>query len=184
MVSDAALLRAAGVNRRTAVAYERLLTNLFIAEEAPAWASNRLRRLSRGSKRYLTDPALVAATLTLDASAVLRDGNLLGRLLDTFVAAQLRAERAVSETRPRFFHLREEHGRHEIDLIAELGAQDVIAFEVKASAAPDRGAARHLTWLSEKLGGRFLRGVVFHTGPTPYELSDRVVALPISALWE
>lgn len=182
-VSDATLLRAAGIDRRTAMAYERLLINLFVIETMPAWTSNRLRRLSRSSKRYLVDPALAASALGLDAHAVLRDGDLLGRLLDTFVAAQLRAERATSEARPRLYHLREEHGRHEIDVLAELGGRDLLAFEVKADSAPDRRSARHLAWLRDRLGERFLHGVVFHTGPAPFELDERITAVPICALW-
>ena len=183
-VSDAALLRAAGINHRTALAYKRLLANLFVIDELPAWTSNRLRRLSKAAKRYLVDPALIAAALGLDSGSILRDGDLLGRLLDTFVVAQLRAERATCKTRPRLYHLREEHGRYEIDLVAELGGRDLIAFEVKASAAPDREAGRHLAWLRDRIGERFLHGVVFHTGPATFELSERISALPICSLWK
>jgi len=183
IASDATLLRAAGINRRTAVAYERLLTNMFIVEAMPAWTSNRLRRLSLASKRYLVDPAIAVAALGLDANAVLRDGDLLGRLLDTFVAAQLRTERAIGKTRPGLYHLREEHGRHEIDVLAEIGGRNLLAFEVKADAAPGRDAARHLIWLRDQSGDRFAAGIVFHTGPRLYELDDRIVAAPIAALW-
>jgi len=182
-VSDATLLQAAGINRKTAVAYERLLGNLFVVEALPAWTSNRLRRLSLGAKRYLVDPALITSVLRLDDRAVLLDANVLGRLLDTFVVAQLRSELAVSDTRPRLYHLREEHGRYEVDIVAELGGQAVIGFEVKADAAPDRDAARHLIWMRDRLGDRFVRGIVFHTGPSAFELSDRISALPICALW-
>jgi uncharacterized protein len=182
-VADTTLLQAAGINRKTAVAYERLLTNLFVVEALPAWTSNRLRRLSLGAKRYLVDPALVASVLRLDSHAVLRDGDLLGRLLDTFVVAQLRGELAVCETRPRLYHLREEHGRYEVDVVAELGGRDLLAFEVKANAAPNRDTARHLTWLRDRLGDRFRHGVVFHTGPGLFELSERISAVPICALW-
>lgn len=183
IVSETTLLRASGVNRRTAIAYERLLANLFVVEALPAWTSNRLRRLSRGPKRYFIEPAIVAAVLGLDARAVLRDGNLLGRLLDTFVLAQLRAERAGGEVRPRLYHLREEHGRHEVDVLAEIGGRDVFAFEVKADAAPDRSSSRHLAWLRDRLADRFLGGVVFHTGPAPFALDERIVAAPICSLW-
>lgn len=182
-VADTTLLQAAGINRKTAVAYERLLTNLFVVEALPAWTSNRLRRLSLGAKRYLVDPALAASVLHLDSHAVLRDGDLLGRLLDTFVVAQLRGELAVCETRPRLYHLREEHGRYEVDVVAELGGRNLLAFEVKADAAPDRDTARHLTWLRDRLDERFLHGVVFHTGPGLFELSERISAVPICALW-
>ena len=183
VVADETLLQAAGINRKTATAYEQLLTNLCIAESLPAWTSNRLRRLALRSKRYLVDSALTAAVLRIDAAAVLRDGDILGRLLDTFVLSQLRAELTVSESRPRLYHLREEHGRHEIDILAELAGQAVIAFEVKATSAPRSDAARHLVWLRDRLGERFTRGVVFHTGPTAFDLDDRITALPIHALW-
>ncbi|MDE3094374.1 MAG: ATP-binding protein [Chloroflexota bacterium] len=182
-VADATLFEGAGINRKTAVAYEQLLTKLFVVDAFHAWTSNRLKRLSRGAKRYLVDAALAAAAVGLDAAAVLADGDVLGRFLDTFVAAQIRAEIASCATRPRLYHLREEHGRHEIDILAELGGSKLLAFEVKADAAPDRAAARHLVWLRDRLGERFVCGVVFHTGPAAYELGDRVVALPICALW-
>lgn len=183
VASDATLLRAAGINRRTAVAYERLLTNLFAIEAMPAWASNRLRRLSLAPKRYLLDPAIAAAALGLDVRAALRDGDLLGRLLDTFVAAQLRGECASLGQRPRLYHLREEHGRREVDVIAEIGGREVLAFEVKADASPGRDPARHLIWLRDKLGDRFLGGIVFHTGPAAFELDERVIVAPICVLW-
>jgi uncharacterized protein len=98
------------------------------------------------------------------------------------VAAQIRAELPVCASRLRLYHLREEHGRHEVDLLAEFGAGRVVAFEVKAGAA-DLHAARHLAWLRDRLGERFVRGVVFHTGPRPFELDDRILALPVCALW-
>jgi predicted AAA+ superfamily ATPase len=182
IASDATLFEFAGVNRRTAVAYERLLTSLFVVDALGAWSSNRLKRLSRIRKRHLVDPALIASILQLDVGAVLRDGDLLGRVLESFVVAQVRAELAVCASRPRLYHLREEHGRHEVDLLAELGAERLVAFEVKAGVA-DLRAARHLTWLRERLGERFTCGVVFHTGPRPFELGDRILALPICALW-
>lgn len=182
-VADTTLYEAAGINRKTAAAYEHLLTNLFVIEAVPAWTSNRLKRLSLGAKRYVVDPALVAASARLDARAVLRDGDVLGRLLDTFVTAQLRAELAVCAGRPRLYHLREEHGRHEVDLVAELGGGGLVAIEVKASAAPGGDAARHLVWLRDKVGERFVHGVVFHTGPHVYSLGERITAVPICALW-
>jgi predicted AAA+ superfamily ATPase len=183
VVSDTTLYATGGVNRRTAVAYERLLTNLLVVESLPSWASNRLKRLVRSAKRYVVDPALVGACLRLDVDAVLRDGDLLGRLLDTLVAAQLRAELTVSETRPRLYHLRQEQGRHEVDLLAEFGARRVVAVEVKADSAPGERDAQHLGWLRDALGQRFVAGIVFHTGPRIYPLGDRLAAIPICALW-
>jgi len=183
MADHKTIYDAAGVAKKTGERYEDLLQRLFVVDHLPAWASNRLRRLVRAPKRYVVDAALIAAALRLDVQSTIADGDLLGRMLDTFVAAQLRPEIVVAETEPRLFHLRTEGGRQEIDIVAELGGGRVIGIEVKASAAPIAADARHLRWLSNELGGRFLAGVVLHTGPRIYDLGDGIIAAPISALW-
>ncbi len=177
------LYDAAGIDHKTATAYERLLTNLLVFDVLPAWSTNRLSRMTRTGKRYLVDASLAAAALDLDERVVLRDGNLLGRMIDTFVLAQIRPEVALTSSRSRLYHLRTRDARHEIDLIAELSAGDVVAIEIKASAAPKRDDARHLEWLREQLGERFLAGAVLHTGPRPFQLAERIYALPICTLW-
>ena len=183
LAEDKTLYDAAGIDRRTALAYEALLVNLQVVEALPAWTSNRLKRLTLSPKRYLIDPALLAGIIGATESAVLRDGDLLGRVLDTFVAAQLRAEAEVAQRRARLYHLRQEQGRHEIDLLIEVGAERVIGIEVKATSAPDPSSVAHLTWLRDRLADRFVAGVVLHTGPATFGLGDRIIAAPISTLW-
>lgn len=183
IVNEQTLIEAAGINRKTGDAYERLLANLLIVEAVPSWTSNRLKRLVLAPKRYVVDPGLLGGILRVDADAVIRDGDLLGRLLDTFVVAQIRAELAAATVRPRLYHLRTEQGRHEIDLIGELAGRQVVGIEVKAEAAPDRDAARHLSWLRDQLGAKFEAGVVLHTGQRTYSLGDGILAAPICTLW-
>ncbi|MGD0749748.1 MAG: AAA family ATPase, partial [Acidimicrobiales bacterium] len=86
-VSEQSLIEASGLDRKTANAYERLLTDLFVVEPLPAWTSNRLQRLVHGPKRYFIEPSLVGAVLRADTETVMRDVDLLGRLIDTFVVA-------------------------------------------------------------------------------------------------
>ncbi len=183
IVDERTLFDAAGINRRTAQAYERLLTNLLVVEALPAWTSNRLKRLVLMPKRHLVEPALAGAVLGLDANLVLRDGDLMGRLLDSFVVAQLRAELAVSAGRPRLYHVRQQQGRFEVDLLAELAGGRLVAMEVKADAAPSPDAARHLATLRDRFETDFVAGLVLHTGPRSYRLGDRLMAVPISTLW-
>jgi predicted AAA+ superfamily ATPase len=183
VVEDKTIYDAAGIDRKTAVAYEALLTNLLVIEALPAWTTNRLKRLVLSPRRHVVDAALAASILRLDVNAILRSGDLLGRLLDTFVVSQLRAEIVVSESRPRLYHLRQEQGRFEVDVLGELGGGQVVGMEVKASAAPTGSDARHLVGLRDRLGDPFLAGILFHTGPRAFALAERVTALPISALW-
>jgi predicted AAA+ superfamily ATPase len=183
VVEEKTLLEAAGINRKTAQAYERLLGNLLVVESLPAWTSNRLKRLVLTPKRHLVDPAIAGGVLRLDADAVLRDGDLLGRLLDTFVLAQLRAELPVTAARPRLYHVRQQQGRFEVDLLAELAGGGLVGIDVKATAAPGPADARHLAGLRDRYPDTFVAGVVLHTGPRAYGLGERLAAVPISALW-
>jgi hypothetical protein len=183
IVEDKTLYEAAGINRKTALAYERLLTNLLIVEATPAWTTNRLKRLVLSPKRYVVEPALVGAVLRLDSDAILRSGDLIGRLLDTFVVSQLRAELVVNASSTRLYHVRQQQGRFEVDVLAEFGGGEVVAIEVKATAAPTMDDARHLALLRDRTGDAFVAGVVFHTGPRAYRLAERIVAAPISSLW-
>ncbi|HJS96509.1 MAG TPA: hypothetical protein VJ741_19735 [Solirubrobacteraceae bacterium] len=45
------------------------------------------------------------------------------------------------------------------------------------------GHAKHLRWLRGELSDHFVAGIVLHTGPRQYELSDGIIAAPISTLW-
>lgn len=181
-VEQTTLAHAAGVDKRTAAAYEQLLRNLLVLHALPAWTTNRLKRLVRGPKRHLTDVALLGGAVGVDTSAVLAEGTLLGRVLESFVLSQLRAELPACRTRPRLYHLRQEQGRREIDIVAELGGRRLIGIEVKAGT-PTRTDARHLAWLRDECGDRFLTGVILHTGAHSYELGDRITAAPVAALW-
>jgi uncharacterized protein len=174
---------AAEVNRLTAIAYDDALQALLIVEHLPAWASSRLGQLSGTPKRYITDPALLGPLLGLDSRSVLRSADLLGRVIDSFVTAQLRAELPVCDEAPKMFHLRESHGRQEVDLLIEASDGRIVALEIKADAAPPANAARHLGWMRDRLGDRFAFGAVLHSGPLPYMIDDRIAALPICAIW-
>lgn len=177
------LLEAAKVNLRTGRAYDKLFADLFIAEEVPAWGVNRLSRTVRAAKRYIVDPGLAASAARVSAAGILADGDLVGRMLDTFAIAQLRPEVALSGGRQTIHHLRTKEGRQEVDLVVELPDSHVLALEFKASAAPAATDANHLFWLRDELGDRFAAGAVLHTGPDVFRLGDRILAVPFRAIW-
>lgn len=177
------LYDSAGVNRRTALAYDRLLRNLLVVDEVPAWWTNRLKRLVQTPKRYVIDPGVAGTVLRLDVAGVRRNGDLLGRLLDTFVMAQLRAEAPVCESEPTLYHLRSRQGRQEVDIVVEYAGGGIFGLEVKAGGGPNRSEAKHLEWLRDELGDRFIGGAVLHSGPRLYPLAERIVAAPICSLW-
>lgn len=183
IVDDTTIYDSIGLNRRTHIAYEQLLTSLFVAELIPAWTSNRLKRLALAPKRYITDTGLMAAAARIGRADIMESADLLGRVIDTFVFNELRAHLAFDEAPSTLHHIRTQGGREEVDLVIEFDGGRVIGIEIKATASPDRSDGKHLFWLRDQLGDRFTGGVVFHTGPEVIDFGDRVVALPICALW-
>lgn len=183
VVEHKTLYDAAGINRLTAVAYDGLLESLFVTEQVPAWTTNRLARITRTAKRYLVEPALLGPLVGFNVRSALRDADQLGRLIDGFVVSQLRSELGVCQPGISVYHLRQAHGRREVDLLLEAADGRVVALEIKASSAPTADMARHLVWLRDELGKIFVAGVVLHTGPRPFRIDERIYALPICALW-
>lgn len=181
--SDATLARDAAITVKTAAAYDRALSQLAVLDIAPAWASSRLNRLTKAGKRYLVDTALAAAAAGVAEHEVIHEPDLRGRWFDAFATMQIRAELAATSPTTAMHHVRVEGGRHEIDLLVELGRGRVFAVEFKAGSAPSPADARHLTWLRDEIGDRFAGGVVLHAGKSVIELGDRLAAIPLSALW-
>lgn len=181
--SDATLARDAAITVKTAAAYDRALSQLAVLDIAPAWASSRLNRLTKAGKRYLVDTALAAAAAGVAEHEVIHEPDLRGRWFDAFATMQIRAELAATSPTTAMHHVRVEGGRHEIDLLVELGRGRVFAVEFKAGSAPSSADARHLTWLRDEIGDRFAGGVVLHAGKSVIELGDRLAAIPLSALW-
>lgn len=181
--TKAALTRASGVDHKTMDRYVGLLEELGMVDRLPAWGANRLRRMVKLPKIHLIDTGMAAHLARVDAESVLRDGDLRGRLLESFVAAQLRPLLRLDRTRATAYHLRDADNRREVDLVLEDRGGRIVGIEVKAAAGATPKDAKHLTWLRDEIGDEFRCGVVFHTGDTAYPVVDRVWALPIGAIW-
>lgn len=181
--ADTTLAEAAGVDVRTVRGYLDLLEDLRVIVRLPAWHSNRLSRLVKSPKLHVADPGIAAAVLGVDARGALLDGHVLGQLLETFVVAQLRPLLQLGTHPVSMSHLRDRGGEHEIDIVLENPRGEVVAIEVKAAARAGARDVRHLEWLRDRLGERFVRGVVLTTGSVGRELSDRVLELPIATAW-
>jgi len=113
-----------------------------VLDNVPAWAANRLALLVKAPKRYLLDPALAAAAAGLTARGILTDSGLTGGFFDAFGTAQFRPEIALLHPRPTLHHLRETHGRQEVDLVIDIRAGRVVGIEFKAGATPDSRDAK------------------------------------------
>ena len=178
-VPDQRVWEAADVNKATFKVYADLLERVHIAAPLGAFESNRLKRLTSYPKRFTSDVALALTLAGLDVDLLAADPGLAGHYVESFVVQQLRPQ--VDAVRGAMFHLRTGSGEREIDVIVEVGTS-IYAFEVKYGTTPTSSDARHLQWLRDGLGDRFVAGFVVHTGGDTSALGDRLWALPIHHL--
>ena len=171
----------AGVDFRSADYYGELLEDLSVIFRVPAWHTNRLKRLTLSPKVHVADPGMAAHVLRVDAQALVDNPALVGQLFETFVVAELRTHLETANEETDLFHLRTRDGR-EVDVVLERRGR-IVGLEVKSATAVDRSDAKGLLWLRDLLGNDFHYGAVLYSGSVPFQIDDRIWALPLRSLW-
>lgn len=174
------LARDLGLSRPTTDSYLAHLEAVFLIQTIPSWSTNLTARVVRRPKLAMTDTGLAARLL---GGRLRSDPELAGRLIETFVTGELRAQAEWSEARPSAFHFRDRDGI-EVDLVLESGDGRVVGVEVKAGGTIRSEDLGGLRLLERRLGSDFAAGLVLCTAPEPRHLGGRLWMLPISALWQ
>ena len=169
------------IDRKTALRYLGLAEQLFIVRSLPAWSSNELKRLVKAPKLHFIDSGLAAALSGATPERLAVDRTAFGRLLESFVLAELEKQSGWSECRYDFSHFRDKDGV-EVDIVAEDEVGRVIGIEVKASAtvrASDFAGLKRMSAAARE----FVAGVVLYDGREPLSFGDKLWALPLASLW-
>lgn len=171
-------------SRDTTDDYIGYLQMTYLAHVVPAWSRNLTRKITRHPKVHIADAGLAAHLLGKDPAALRRpDDPARGQLVESFVVNELLRQTSVlDEPDVGLHHLRDRDGA-EIDIVAEAADGRVVAIEVKAARSVNQADAKWLGWLRDKIPNDFVCGIVLHTGDRPFRLGDRLLAIPIAALW-
>ncbi len=172
-----------GVTADTVQSYLGLTETIYLHHRLPAWTFGQTGRAIRRPKLHAVDTGIAAYVLNATAqSLAVPTSASMGPLFETFVVNEFAKQRTWSETSARLFHYRQNSGP-EIDLIIEARGGGVVAIEMKAAQDVDESDFRHLAALRDRLGSRFINGLVIHLGEHPTSFGDRLTALPVGALW-
>jgi uncharacterized protein len=164
--------------------YLSLTETIYLHHQLPAWTGGQTGRIIKRHKLHAIDTGLAAYVLNATSkSMAVPTSAVMGPLFETFVVNEIAKQRTWSNTSARLFHYREPAGA-EIDLILEARGGAIVAIEIKGARDVDEQDFRHLAALRDRLGSRFINGIVVHLGERPMSFGDRLTALPVSALWE
>jgi predicted AAA+ superfamily ATPase len=173
-----------GIPASTLVPHLDLLETLYLVQRIPAWSASPSRRVVVRPKVSLLDTGLAARLVNVSArgAAPGMSAELAGPLLEAFVAGELRRQMGWAEAAVRLSHYRDRAG-DEVDLVLETDDGAVAGIEVKASASIGVRDARWLVKLRDRLGPRFVAGVILHMGTSSGPFGDRISAVPMDVLW-
>lgn len=178
------IAKDADIPERSLPPYLDLLETLYLIHTVPAWGQNLTKRVAARPKVSLLDTGLAARLNNVTAAAMApgRVSDVAGGLFEAFVSGELRRQLAWSESQASLFHFRDRDGL-EVDLVLESADRHVAGIEMKAAGNVTKGDFKGLTFLRDKLQGRFSMGVVLYTGTWALPFGDRLWALPYSAMW-
>ena len=174
----------AEIPRNTITAYLDVLRSVYLIDELPPWTANLTRREIGRPKAFLSDSALALRLNRQTEQQLLPlTSDSIGGLFEAFVASELLKQRSWSEHDFQLFHFRDRDGV-EVDLVLELDDGRVIALEVEASSTYRSEHFAGLRFLKDRLGDRFIAGIVVGMSDRGYQYADRLFGLPAAALWQ
>lgn len=176
------LATQSGVPRTTLGRYLELLSAVFLVKQVPAWTAGTTGRAIGTPKLAYVDSGLASHLLGQDATRLGEPGGAAGPMVESFVLSELARQLTWSDERVSLFHYRTRDGV-EVDAVLEAADGRIVGIEVKAGATvrgEDLAGLRHL---AARVGPRFVAGYVLYTGQQTQSFGDRLLALPLDALW-
>lgn len=183
IMNSAELSRTSGLTTSTLNRYLVLLEALFLIYRQQAWSGSLGKRLVKAPKSYFIDTAIVCYLLAVNEQRLKNDPNLVGALLENFIAHELAKQLSWNLQRISCYYFRTQAGA-EVDFVLENKLGQIVGIEVKASQSVSRDSFKGLKALKETVGEKFLRGIVLYTGDLVLPFGDEMQAVPVSCLWQ
>ncbi|KAA1380144.1 ATP-binding protein [Aeromicrobium fastidiosum] len=164
--------------------YIDVLRRMYLIDLVPPWTPNLTSREVGRPKAIVTDAGLAARLMGATRQSLLGvpAPAALGSLVEGFVGAELLAARESSSEDFTVHHYRDRTGK-EVDYVLEMADGSVLAIEVKSSQSNGARQFDGLRFLRDRLGDRFVGGIVLSMAKDSHRHGDKLWGLPISALW-
>jgi len=177
------LAKGFGVSIETIQNYIELLKMLYLVDEVPSWTRTDYERVKKKGKFFMTDTGLMTALLDWDLDKTEINSDHVGKLIETLVFNELSAQKYVYHNALQLYHYRD-RAQHEIDFLIESSGA-LFGIEVKAGSHVGTDDAQHLCWFEKNLSTpQPFYGVILYNGTISRRLTENIVAVPLSVLWE
>lgn len=171
-----------GFDSKTVSKYVAVFEQMFLLRRVQPWSSNRLSRIVKAPKLQFLDSGLLSALLDLNEGNVADERTLFGRVLESYVYAELFKQSTWAKRDCAFYTYRDKD-QLEVDFVIEDGAGRVVGVDVKAAASVGARDLAGLSRLATLAGKKFVAGIVLYDGSETLPLGERLWAVPLSTLW-
>lgn len=130
----------------------------------------------------MTDTGLMSSILDWHYDDIAFDADRYGKLVETFVFNELKAQIDLSYEYSLYQYRDRE--KREIDFIIENEQGDMVGVEVKGGSRIGKEDFKHLKWFKENLAKdkKFI-GIVLYSGENTLHFGEDMVAVPTACLW-
>lgn len=176
-VNSNELGRDLGVDRGTALRWERICEASYQWLKIPAFNRNPVKRISGKAKGYFIDTGFLCALQGIYSPEILASHPLYGHVFESFVVMEIVKRTSAWRVRPSFYHYRT-HAGAEVDLLLEYGGK-LFPVEFKLSSHPTKKDAKGFASFKETFPNENVAcGLVVCNTPHPYRISESVWAVP------
>jgi len=179
----ASLCKSLSIARPTIESYINALEALYLVERVRPWHKTDYDRIGKQEKLFMTDTGMMASVLRWRLDQVRLDGDLNGKLMETFVFNQLSSILDTQENTYTLYHYRDREKR-EVDFLIERDDGPILGIEVKAGSVVTNDMFKHLKWFRNNIAPdqKFI-GIVAYTGEQVVSFGESLWAVPISCLF-
>lgn len=182
LLNFAELSRSCALPQSTLKRYFALLEMLFLVVRLPSWERNASKRVVKAPKVFLPDSGLLCHFMGETPDSLAAKAGLPGRVVETFVLAELLKHVAFSAQRLSLWHYRTQTNI-EVDFVLENRMGQLTGIKVKASATVDGKDFKGLRHLQETEPESFMRGFVLYAGREMVPFGEKLWAVPLSMWW-
>lgn len=172
-----------GIDHKTASKYIAVFEQMYLMQRLQPWSGNRLSRLVKTPKLQFNDSGLLS--VLLDFSDPMRQRNLFGQLLESYVFAELRKQITWSEGEYGLFYYRDKD-QYEVDFVVENASGEIVGIEVKAAASVSLSDLAGLKRLASVAPQNFKAGIILYDGTETLPIGrvndSPLWAMPIATL--
>ena len=172
-----------GLDSKTANKYVAVYEQMYLLRRVEPWSNNRMSRIVKMPKMQFIDTGLLSALVNLTEAAASHDRALFGRVLESYVYAELQKQATWAQGDFALFTYRDKN-QVEVDFVIENAVGQIVGIEVKAAASVSMGDLIGLKRLAVLAEQKFSAGIVLYDGSETLPIGDRLWAVPIASLWQ